>query len=118
MTWFRVDDGFYSHPKTMQTSLAATGLWVRAGSWVGMHDNDGIVPESALRVVSPEAPARTKRLAAELCAAGLWDEIPGGYLFHDWTVRNPTREQTEKRREAWRRRQAKARASREESRRD
>jgi hypothetical protein len=106
VTWFRVDDGFYSHPKTLAVSLAATGLWVRAGSWVGRQLNDGIVPESALRAISPESPQRTKRLADELVAAGLWLEIPGGYCFHDWRQSNPLRDEVEANRERvreWRR---------------
>ncbi len=106
MTWFRVDDGFYSHPKTLATSLAASGLWVRAGSWVGTQLNDGLVPESALYAISPEPPAKTRRLARELVDAGLWVEVPGGYCFHEWHPRNPLRAEVEAERERireWRR---------------
>ena len=92
MTWFRVDDGFHDHPKTLAVSLAASGLWVRAGSWCGKQLNDGLIPESALRVISPSPPGTTRKLATELVTAGLWDEVPGiGYQFHDWQQSNPTR---------------------------
>ena len=112
MTWFRVDDGFYSHPKTLASSLAASGLWVRAGAWVGQHLNDGLVPNDALRTISPATPTTTTRLAHELVRTGLWIDVPGiGYEFHDWHALNPTREQVladreraRKRQDEWRRR--------------
>lgn len=117
MVWFRVDDGFYSHPKAMQVSLAARGLWVTAGSWVGQQLTDGIVPNHALAVISPDTVTRTRKLAQELVDAGLWVEIPGGYLFHEWTARNPTRADVESERQrvkGWReQRRAERRAERE-----
>lgn len=33
MTWFKVDDGFYDHPKVDQLPNAAVGLWVKCGAW-------------------------------------------------------------------------------------
>ena len=107
MTWFRVDDNFHDHPKTLAVSLAATGLWVRAGAWCGKQLNDGLIPSSALRVISPSPPAVTRKLATELVTAGLWDDVPGvGYQFHDWTQANPSRCDVESNRERvreWRR---------------
>ncbi|STD70923.1 Uncharacterised protein [Corynebacterium ulcerans] len=35
MTWFKVDDGFYDHPKFLDVPNAAVGLWVKAGAWAG-----------------------------------------------------------------------------------
>lgn len=119
MTWFRVDDGFYSHPKTLATTLAASGLWVRAGAWVGQHLNDGLVPTDALRAISPTPPGTTHRIAAELVRAGLWIDVPGiGYEFHDWTDLNPTREKVMGEREAARKRQDEWRRRRRDERED
>jgi hypothetical protein len=84
--WFRVDDGFHSHPKVMATSFAAIGLWVRAGSWCSKHLTDGVVPTQLLR--SWRAPVK---LAVELVTAGLWMEHPDGYQFHDWKGFNPSK---------------------------
>jgi hypothetical protein len=85
--WFRVDDGFHSHPKVLDTSLAARGLWVTAGSWSSAHLTDGVVPDRALALLggSPE-------LAAELVTAGLWRRTKGGYKFHDWLDKNPSKQ--------------------------
>jgi len=116
VTWFRVDDGFHDHPKTLAVSLAASGLWVRAGSWCGKQLNDGLIPESALRVISPSPPGTTRKLATELVTAGLWDEVPGiGYQFHDWQQSNPSRQHVESERERVREWRRKRRTEREES---
>ena len=79
MPWFPVDDSFYSHPKTLATSLAARGLWVTAGSWSSAHLQDGAVPDHVLASLGG-----TPELAAELVAAGLWKRTKRGYVFHDW----------------------------------
>lgn len=91
MPWFRVDDGFHSHPKTLSTSLSARGLWVTAGSWSSAHLTDGVV-----RVQDLAALGGTPELAAELVAAGLWKRRRNGWQFHDWEKKNPTREVVER----------------------
>lgn len=86
MPWFRVDDGFHSHPKVLATSLAARGLWVTAGSWSSDHLTDGVVPDHVLASLGG-----TPELADELVASGLWRRRRNGYHFHEWVPRNPLR---------------------------
>jgi hypothetical protein len=86
--WFRVDDGFASHPKTLATSLAARGLWVTAGSWSSAHLTDGVVPDHVLASLGG-----TPELADELVAAGLWRRVKAGWKFHDWHIRNPLKKE-------------------------
>lgn len=84
MAWFKVDDNFAFHPKVLNAGNAAAGLWVRAGTWSMQTLSDGFIPSSiALRL-------GTKREAARLVQAGLWDECEGGYVFHQWSERQPT----------------------------
>lgn len=90
MPWFRVDDGFHSHPKVLATSLAARGLWVSAGSWSSGHLTDGVVPDHVLASLGG-----TPELAAELVAAGLWKRRRNGWQFHDWASRNPSKQAVE-----------------------
>lgn len=33
MTWFKVDDAFWGHPKQTALPPGPVALWVRAGSW-------------------------------------------------------------------------------------
>lgn len=85
--WFKVDDSFHSHPKAAAASLEALGLWTLAGSWSGNHLTDGFVPDHML----PSLSRGNAQLADELVAAGLWRRTKGGYRFHQWADRNPTK---------------------------
>lgn len=90
MPWFRVDDGFATHPKVLATSLEARGLWVTAGSWSSAHLTDGAVPRHVLLSLGG-----TPTLAEELVTAGLWRRRRDGYVFHDWSSKNPSRKEVE-----------------------
>lgn len=93
MPWFKVDDQLHAHPKRHRAGLRAMGLWVIAGSWSSSQLTDGIVPEDMLSALGGR-----KADAAALVAAGLWDETPGGWCFHDWGNQNPTRDDVESQR--------------------
>src|SRR5579875_2673645 len=105
MPWFRVDDNLAMHHKAVAAGNAALGLWVRAGSWSMQNLTDGHVPTAVVTMLG------TKTLAGKLVAAGLWVEVEGGYLFHEWSERQPTKAQLDADRKAaanrkaeWRRR--------------
>jgi hypothetical protein len=108
VTWFKVDDKFYDHPKSLRLSLAAAGLWVRAGSWCAKQEHDGVIPEYVLPMLANGVPVTTARkLAQQLVANGLWDEAPGiGWVVHDWHEYQPSRADLEAERAANARRQA------------
>ena len=82
MPWFPVDDAFHSHPKVLATSLAALGLWAKAGSWCmdPAHLTDGRVPAHVLASLGDP----DEQLASELVTTGLWRRTRKGYVFHDW----------------------------------
>lgn len=94
MPWFKVDDGFWRHPKVMDLPDAAVALWTKAGSWSADQLTDGEVPKAALRLVNGKPKA-----ADALCDVGLWTPSVKGWEFHDWTEYQPTREQVEAKRE-------------------
>lgn len=103
MTWFKVDDGFWSHPKTATLSDAAVTLWVRAGAYSCQHLTDGVIARPVLRLVG------TEDAAGELVGAGLWLDHPDGWEFHDWDEYQETSEAVKKRRDDARERQRRAR---------
>ena len=107
MPWFKVDDKLHSHPKRYRASLRAMGLWVLAGSWCSDQLTDGVIPRDLLSALGGR-PAD----AADLVQAGLWDECPEGWRFHDWEAQNPTRRDVEARRAEDRERKAQAREAR------
>jgi len=94
MPWFNVDDGFAFHQKAVRAGNSAIGLWTRAGSWSAHQLTEGFVPAAIVSSLG------TTTQAQRLVAVGLWLEVEGGYLFHEWTAdgRNPTREQVLERR--------------------
>ena len=88
MAWFNVDDSFYDHPKVWDAPDCAVSLWARAGSWSSRNLTDGFVPTGmpARFCGDPETAVR------ELLDRGLWQRTKGGYLFHDWTDWNSSKE--------------------------
>src|SRR5689334_21193351 len=89
MTWFKVDDSFYDHPKIFDAPDCAVALWTRAGTWSARSLTDGFVP-AGLPARFCDDPERGVR---ELVTRGLWKRTKGGYLFHDWSVYQPTKEE-------------------------
>lgn len=106
MPWFKVDDHFHSHRKTLATSPAALGLWVVAGSWAAANPDDGFVPAYVL----PRLLADAESLADELVERGLWQRVKGGFKFRNWTEYQFTKEEIEQTRIKARERQRKRRA--------
>jgi hypothetical protein len=88
MTWFKVDDSFYDHPKIFDAPDCAVALWTRAGTWSARNLTDGFVPAGM--------PARLcddpETAVGQLLNRGLWKKARGGYKFHDWADYQPSAE--------------------------
>ena len=107
MPWFRTDDQLHAHPKPRRAGLAAMGLWTLAGSHCMAYLTDGVVE----RWFVDSMPDGTK-LARKLVTAGLWEEHPDGWVFHDWAEYQFTREQVLADREGAAERMRRVRANR------
>ncbi len=103
--WFKVDDSLATHPKVLEVGNAAMGLWVRAGAWCAQQLTDGFVSAAAAAMLGTPAEAEA------LAAAGLWARVEGGFEFHQWEERQPSRADAEQRREADRVRKERWRAA-------
>jgi len=84
MTWGKVDDKLWGHPKWLAATGPARGLWITALSWCMSQETDGFVPKHALTFLGGNT-----RHAATLVAAGLWEAADGGWAFHDWAEYQP-----------------------------
>lgn len=111
MTWFKVDDSFYDHPKVFDASDAAVALWTRAGSWAARNLTDGFVPSGLLARLSGDPVTAAK----ELVDRGLWKRTKGGFQFHDWAEYQPSKERVEADRKAAAVRQANYRSRKSRS---
>lgn len=110
MPWFRVDDTLTSHPKTRAAGLPAMGLWVLCGAYSAQYLTEGFVPDWYVTTW----PSGRKH-AQQLVEAGLWSVVPGGWQFHQWEERQPTKAQVETLRAKTRERQRKYRKKRDET---
>ena len=89
MTWAKLDDGMWCHPKFLGLSMAARGAWCTVLSWSARNLTDGAVPATLPRVLGIE-----DALVVELAASGLWDESDGrGWQIHDYLEFNPSKEE-------------------------
>jgi hypothetical protein len=88
MTWFKVDDSFYDHPKVFDAPDCAVALWTRAGAWAARNLTDGFVPSGMPARLCDDSDTAVK----ELVRRGLWVRASGGFRFHDWARYQPSKE--------------------------
>ena len=106
MTWFKVDDSFYDHPKVFDAPDCAVALWTRAGTWSARNLTDGFVPAGMPARLCDDPDTAVK----ELVRRGLWSRVKDGFRFHDWSEYQPSRESVERERLAAAERQRRRRA--------
>jgi hypothetical protein len=104
MPWFRIDDGFWGHPRRLELSMSAIGLWAVSGSWAARHLTDGFVPRSIMPILGGKP-----RDIKALTDAGMWLEQANGWQFRDWTHYQKTKVQVERDRELARKRMGRSR---------
>lgn len=83
MSWAKLDDAFYDHPKVMMTDFAALGLFASGLAYAARHLTDGKLVAPAVAMLS----RGDATLAPKLVASGLWDVDPtgaGGWVIHDY----------------------------------
>jgi hypothetical protein len=91
LSWFKVDDAFYDHPKVVELTLEAVGLWTLTGAYCARHLTDGM-----LTARTAQRLGATEELVKELVDAGLWQPVMDGtvpsFQFHDWDAYQPSKE--------------------------
>lgn len=105
MPWFKIDDAFHGHPKVMELSPAAVGVWTLSGTWCANYLTDGEIKPGVVSRFGG-----TPEMIQELVSAGLWIERNGAYHFKDWEDYQPMKADVEAEREAARERMRAARA--------
>lgn len=93
MGWAKLDDRFPTHPKVLGLSDRGFRSHVSALCYCAQHETDGLVPAAVARSLAP------RRIVGELVAAGLWERLEAGYRIHDFLDYNPSRAESEARRE-------------------
>jgi hypothetical protein len=91
MSWIKLDDQFFTHPKIVDLSKDAKLLYLAALTYCGAHLTDGGLTRGALRVVAAtvDVPPET---AEVLLAAGLWSAADDGVQISNYLQYQPSRE--------------------------
>lgn len=105
MSWVKLDDQFFSHPKAREAGRDAVLLYLAGLTYCARHLTDGRIPKSAVAVVAAESWAKASS-AKVLATVGFWHEFDDHYLVHDYLDRNPSREKVLSEREASAKRRA------------
>lgn len=92
MAWGKIDDNFAFHPKVVVAGNEAIGFWVRALSYSCQQLTDGFIPTMMVTALGDYG------LAERLVDVGLWDEVDGGFQFHQWNEYQPSGAETRARR--------------------
>lgn len=92
MTWTKLDDDFWSHPKVLRVGNEAAGAYVRMLSYCGKHLTDGHVEEEVARFITKP------RILEALAEANFISQNGNGWLIPDYLEFNPSREQIREKR--------------------
>lgn len=106
MTYFPLPDKFHSDPRFVGLSDAAVALYARAASWSADQLTDGVVPTTALAMLS----ASPELASEELCERRVWRRTRRAFQFADWPSA-VSRANVDAKREAWKHKKRKTRSS-------
>jgi len=80
VSWIRLDDNFFDHPKVIGLSDRAFRVFVKGICYANRHLTDGVISVPAQRYLRS-----TKAIATELLRAGLWElGDSGSFRIHDF----------------------------------
>jgi len=83
--WIKVDVLLPEHPKTIALSDKAFRTLLELWCWCKLNRTDGYVRDAKWRTFgTPRARAELLR-APDGCEHGFAEQVPGGYMMHDYT---------------------------------
>jgi hypothetical protein len=97
VTWVRVDDGFFEHPKTVAAGDAAAYLFLAGLGYCNRRLTDGRIPKAMVPRLTTAR--RWPALAARLVEVGYWEDHGDCYQSHDYLEWNDSRAEVEAKRE-------------------
>ena len=114
MAWVKIDDRMPEHPKMLQVRDSdALWLHVCALCYCNRNLTDGFVHDDIVARLSGSK--RPRQAVSKLVAAGLWHEVSGGFVIHDYLEFQPSREDVTGEREKGKDRAARSYANRKSS---
>jgi len=98
VTWAKLDDAFYDHPKVLRAGEDAADLYVRGLAYCSRYLTDGAIPMEALSRLSTRRNVRAS--AEKLVDTKLWERDGNVYRVHDYLTWNPSADEVHKLRES------------------
>lgn len=109
MGWVKLDDQFAHHPKVLRVGPLSGWLHVCALTYCAQYLTDGFIPKAAVNSLADYSCLREEighvaegivgmDVLPPLLKHGLWTEVEGGYLIHDYLEYNPSRDDVLKKR--------------------
>lgn len=111
MTWFRLDDGWLTHPTMQAAGLDGRGLWLAAGLHSAQHLTDGRIDKHLVKMLAAQTDVRPS-VARRLLELGLWTDEGDHYQMRNYLDYQPSKEHVEAERERWKRNKKRGRSSR------
>ena len=91
MSWVKIDDGFWMHPKVVHAGNEAAGIFARCLSYCGAYLTDGLIPEPVALSI-----AGSKRALEVTVDSGLLTRLDSGSIYiADYAEYNPLRADVE-----------------------
>jgi hypothetical protein len=110
MTWVRLDDGFFRHPKALAVGKDGRALYLAGLCWSSSNLTDGHLPAASLPTILHDA--QTPRATVDrLVEHGLWHPTGAGWEIHNYLDRNRSRGAVEGERKKWAERQTRRRTN-------
>jgi len=112
MSWVKIDDQFFSHPKVLRAGRDARDLYLAALTYCARFLTDGFVQEESLgQLASLAGIEDVTASVTALLTCDMWETCKGGYRIHDYLDYNPSAEQVKAKRVVTARRQEKYRSN-------
>lgn len=108
MSWAKLDDGFWMHPKVVRMGNEAAGIFARCLSYCGAYLTDGAVPAAVAVTI-----AGSEEKVEALVVDNVLDRLPSGDLHvRDYLDYNPSSDEVSAEREKRKERAQKGAAAR------
>lgn len=83
MAWQKIDDRMVEHTKISPLSDSGFRAMIELWAYASRNLTDGLVPTRDARRIA------STKVMCELVGAGLFHEVTGGWVAHDWLDHNP-----------------------------
>lgn len=91
VTWVRIDQGLYVHPKIVAVGPLGTALFIRGLCHCNTNLTDGFISAPIIKSLTWDIDAGADAMTDLLVQARLWEREDGGVRVHDFDKYNPTR---------------------------